>query len=255
MKISKWNNEKEKDDDQKASSKIELNNNNQNDDDFSFVDYTFASSALANFALIISYHSLMNSVIYDSRCSQILIFDTNCFIDEIKSANNLIKISNNHMKIARYKTMLINTQLNEKNVSLRFYRTIYILTSTITLVFQSKLAQQRFDQDSYFKILNQLKTDKQICEIMRRYKILLLKFNLVIDNVKMLCQRSWATEIDSIVWWMMIDWIRKSKVSEAHLSNLANMNKCKREIKWMWKISFLIEYDRRCFINKDIIVS
>ncbi len=129
-----------------------------------------------------SYHSMMNSVIYDSRCSQTFIFDKNRFIDEIKSANDLIKIPNDHTKITRYETMLINNRLNEKDVSLKFYRAIYILTSTITLVSQSKLVNQTFDRDSYFQILNQLKTNKQICEIIKRYEMLLLKFNLVFNH-------------------------------------------------------------------------
>ncbi len=121
----------------------------------------------------------MNNVIYDSKCSQTLIFDKNRFIDEIKSANDFIKILNDYMKIAKYKTMLINDRLNEKDVLLKFYQTIYISINTITLMSQSKLANQKFDRDSYFKILNQLKTNKQICEIMRRYEILFLKFNFI----------------------------------------------------------------------------
>ncbi len=183
MKISKRNDEKEKHDDQKTSFKIELDDNDQNDDNFSFVDYAFANSTFANFALMISYHSLMKSVIYDSKCSQTLIFDKNQFIDEIELANDLIKISNNHMKIAKYETMLINARLKDKDVSLRFYRTAYISTSTITLVSQSKLANQRFDRDSYTKTLIQMKTSKQICEIQNRYEVQLLKFNLVSDKM------------------------------------------------------------------------
>jgi hypothetical protein len=121
----------------------------------------------------------MNSVIYDSRCSQTLIFDKNRFIDEIELANDLIKISNDHMKIAEYETMLMNDRLNEKDVSLKFYRTICISINTITLVSQSKLANLKFNRDSYSKILNQLKTSKQICEIMKRYEMFLLKFNFI----------------------------------------------------------------------------
>jgi hypothetical protein len=168
---------------EKASYKTGSDDNDQSDDDFSFAGYAFASSALANPALMTSYHLLMNSVIYDSRCSQTLIFDKNRFIDEIESANDLIKTSNNHMKIAKYETMLINARLKDKDVSLRFYRTAYISTSTITLVSQSKLANQRFDRDSYTKTLIQMKTSKQICEIQNRYEVQLLKFNLVSDKM------------------------------------------------------------------------
>ncbi len=92
----------------KKSLKIDLSN----DDDQN--NHLFADSAFANLALMTSFHSLMNSVIYDSDCYQTFIFDKNRFIDKIKSVNDFIKISNNHMKIARYETMLINARLMKK---------------------------------------------------------------------------------------------------------------------------------------------
>jgi hypothetical protein len=46
---------------------------NENDDDDSHFNY--ANSALANSTLMTFYHLLINSVIYDSNCSQSLIFD------------------------------------------------------------------------------------------------------------------------------------------------------------------------------------
>ncbi len=46
------------------------------------------------------------------------------------------------------------------------------------------------------------------------------------------------------------DWLKNLKINEAYLFNETNINKCKqnkREVKWMWVISFLIEYDEQCF--------
>jgi hypothetical protein len=64
-------------------------NTSSNDND---LDYSFAESAFAISKLMKSSHSLLRSVIYDSKCSQSLIFNKNRFINEIISSNNLIKI-------------------------------------------------------------------------------------------------------------------------------------------------------------------
>jgi hypothetical protein len=44
-------------------------------------------------------HLLYKSVIYDSECSDSLTFDRNCFVDEIRSADEWIKISNELMNV------------------------------------------------------------------------------------------------------------------------------------------------------------
>jgi hypothetical protein len=57
----------------------------KNDDDSHF---NFANSAFVNSTLMIFYHSLMNSVIYDSNCSQSLIFDKIRFLNDLISSND-----------------------------------------------------------------------------------------------------------------------------------------------------------------------
>jgi hypothetical protein len=61
-----------------------------NDDDHHF---NFANSTLANSTLMITYHSLMNNVIYDSNCNQSFIFDKTRFLNDLISSNDQIKTS------------------------------------------------------------------------------------------------------------------------------------------------------------------
>jgi hypothetical protein len=181
MKISKRNDEKEKDD-QNKDDKTSKSSSDENDSHFNFANY--ANSALANSTLRTSFHSLMKSVIYDSKCSQSLIFDKSRFVsEEITSANDLIKTLNDHMQIEKYEVMRVCERLNDKTIEMTFKKTAYISISIVTLMSQFKLEKKEYDQDSYTKTLIQMKTNKQICKIQNRYKIQLLKFNLVIDKM------------------------------------------------------------------------
>jgi hypothetical protein len=139
-----------------------------NEDDSHF---SFANSAFVNLTLMITYHSLMNSVIYDSNCSQSFIFDKIRFLNDLISSNDQIKISNDQMQIERNKIMLIWKQLKNKKIEMTFKRTTYIFICFVTLVFQFKLEKEEFDRDSFIKTLIHLKTNKQICEIQRRFKM------------------------------------------------------------------------------------
>jgi hypothetical protein len=76
----------------------------KNDDDSHF---NFANSAFVNSTLMIIYHSLMNSVIYDSNCSQSLIFDKTRFLNDLISSNDQIKTSDDYLQIERYEIMLV----------------------------------------------------------------------------------------------------------------------------------------------------
>jgi hypothetical protein len=70
--------------------------------------FNYANSALANSALMIIYHSLMNSVIYDSGCSQSLIFDKTRFLKhDLISSNDQIKTPDDNMQIEGYEIMLV----------------------------------------------------------------------------------------------------------------------------------------------------
>jgi hypothetical protein len=143
------------------------------------LDYSFAESAFAISELMKSSHSLLRSVIYDSRCSQSLIFDKNRFINEIISSDDLIKISNEHMQIKRYEIMLVRIKLKDKDVKLVFEKTTFISSVIVTLVFQSKLENEKFDRDYRTKILINTKNDKQVCEIQKRFEMQLLEYTLI----------------------------------------------------------------------------
>jgi hypothetical protein len=106
INASKRNNEKENQN--QKSQKVEKSSkssSDENDSHFNFANYV--NFALANSTLKTSFHSLMKSVIYNSNCSQSLTFNKTRFVDEIESADDLIKISNNHMQIERYEIMLV----------------------------------------------------------------------------------------------------------------------------------------------------
>jgi hypothetical protein len=171
MKTSKRN-EKEKDDqnkddqnkNDKTSSKITLSDENKS-------HFNYANSALANSALKTSFHSLMKSVIYDLNCSQSLTFDKTRFVDEITSADDLIKTSDDHMQIEKYEIMRVCERLNDKTIEMTFKKTAYISINIVTLVFQFKLEKKKYDRDSYTKTLIQMKTNKQICEIQKHYEM------------------------------------------------------------------------------------
>jgi hypothetical protein len=136
----------------------------------------FAESAFAISKLMKSSHSLLRSVIYDSKCSQSLIFDKNRFIDEIISSNDLIKISDEHMQIREYKIMLIRIRLRNKDVKLVFEKTTFIFSAIVTLISQTKLEKKKFDRDYRIKILVNTKTNKQVCEIQKRFEVQLLEY-------------------------------------------------------------------------------
>ncbi len=145
--MMKKKNDKNKDD--KTSSKIIFSD--ENDSHFNFANY--ANSALANSTLRTSFHSLMKSVIYDSSCSQSLTFDKARFVDEITSADDLIKTSDDHMQIEKYEIMRVCELLNDKTIKMTFKKTAYISISIVTLVSQFKLEKKEYDRDSYTKTL------------------------------------------------------------------------------------------------------
>ncbi len=166
-----------------SSKRKKRNEDEKNDDDshFNFANsaFNFANSALVNSTLMIIYHSLMNSVIYDSNCSQSLIFDKIRFLNDLISSNDQIKISDDQMQIERYEIMLVRKQLKDKKIEMTFKKTAYISICFVILVSQSKLEKEEFDRDSFIKTLIHLKTNKQICEIQKRFEMQLLEFNLI----------------------------------------------------------------------------
>ncbi len=164
----------------KNENEDEKNKTSSNEDDSHF---NYANSAFANSTLMIIYHSLMNNVIYDSNCSQSLIFDKTRFLKhDLISSNDQIKISNDNMQIEEYEIMLVWKQLKNKKIKMTFKKTAYISICFVTLMSTSKLEKKRFDRDHRTKILINIKTDEQICEIQKRFEMHLLEYNLISDQ-------------------------------------------------------------------------
>ncbi len=132
---------------------------------------------------MIIYHSLMNSVIYDSNCSQSLIFDKTRFLKhDLILSNDQIKISDDHMQIEEYEIMLVWKQLKDKKIEMTFKKTAYISICFVTLMSASKLEKERFDRDHRIKTLINIKTDEQVCEIQKRFDVHLLEYNFISDQ-------------------------------------------------------------------------
>jgi hypothetical protein len=94
-------------------------------------------------------HFLYKSVIYDSECSDFLTFDRNRFVDEIRSADEWIKISNELMNIVNYETMIVNDKLSNKIVKLKFANTIWISSTDVILISSTRLIKKNYDRDSH----------------------------------------------------------------------------------------------------------
>jgi hypothetical protein len=68
-------------------------------------------------------HPLYKSVIYDSECSDLLTYDRDRFVDDLRPANEWIKTPNELMNVAGYGTMIVNGKLSNKTVRLKFANT------------------------------------------------------------------------------------------------------------------------------------
>jgi hypothetical protein len=83
------------------------------------------------------------------------------------------------MQIEKYEIMLIWEQLKDKKIEMTFKKTTYIFICFVILMSQFKLEKEEFDRDSFIKTLIHLKTDKQICEVQKRFEMQLLEYNLI----------------------------------------------------------------------------
>ncbi len=124
------------------------NENRQNDEEEFRFDNMTASS---------EYNSLFKTMIYDSECSDHFTYDKNRFINEIRSACEWVKTSEDLMLIEKYDTMLINAKLSKQNKRLLFEDTAYISFIDVTLVFSTKLIKQEFDRCSRINNLMKMK--------------------------------------------------------------------------------------------------
>ena len=130
-------------------------------------------------------HPLYRSVIYDSECSDSLIYDKSRFLNEIKSIDEWIMISNDLMNVQEYETMLIKEKLKNKIIIMKFVNTTWISSTNVILVSATRLMKEDFDRDMYIKILRHKKTDQMMCDIETHHNLLIMKYVLMKQNEMM----------------------------------------------------------------------
>jgi hypothetical protein len=89
-------------------------------------------------------NSLWRSVIYDSDCNDLFIYDLNRFVNEITFAHELIDIFNDSMMIEKYKIMLVTNHINDKNRRMFFENIVYMSFIDVILMFVTRLKKQNF---------------------------------------------------------------------------------------------------------------
>jgi hypothetical protein len=148
------------------SSSIELK-----DSSFRFDNMTLSSQN--------EIHLLYKSVIYDSECSDLLTYDRNRFVDDLRSADEWIKISNELINVVDYETMIVNDKLSNKIVKLKFANTIWISSTDVILISFTRLIKKEYDRDFHTNTLMHMKTSTKVCEISMHCNVFLLKYNFV----------------------------------------------------------------------------
>jgi hypothetical protein len=85
---------------------------------------------------------LWKSVIYDSNCNDLFIYDLNRFINEITFAHELIDIFNDLMMIEKYEIMFMTNHINDKNRRMFFENIAYVSFIDVILMFVSRFKKQ-----------------------------------------------------------------------------------------------------------------
>ncbi len=113
---------------------------------------------------------------YDTECSNHLIYDKARFLDDIRLVWKWVKTFSDNMPIKEYETMLINVSLNERNKRPLFQNTIYILIIDVIWITSTKFIKVDFDRCSRINILTKMNSKKQICDIFIKHSLLILKY-------------------------------------------------------------------------------
>jgi hypothetical protein len=153
-------------------------------------------------------HFLYKSVIYDSECSDFLTYDRNRFVDDLRSADEWIKISNELMNVVDYETMIVNDKLSNKIVKLKFANTIWISPTDVTLISFTRLIKEEYDDDSHINTLMYMKTSTKVCEISMYCNVLLLKFDLIKHANSIQSRKLIVTKATSWFWHFRLDHCR-----------------------------------------------
>jgi hypothetical protein len=161
-----------------------FNNEKTTNDDISnvkFVNMTNQrSSKYVNLFINKTFNnSLWKSVIYDSDCSDSLIYDLNRFVNKITFAHEMIDTLNDFMLIEEYEIMLVIDHINEKNRRMFFDNIVYVSFIDVILMFVTRLKKQSFVWNMYKKTLMKKSIDAVICDIEKKYDLLFLKYRSV----------------------------------------------------------------------------
>jgi hypothetical protein len=122
---------------------------------------------------------LWKSVIYDSDCNDLFIYDLNRFVNKITFAHEMIDISNDFMLIEKYKIMLVINRINEKNRKMFFDNIVYVSFIDVILMFVTRLKKQDFVWNMYKKALIHKSIDAMICDIEKKHDLFFLKYRLI----------------------------------------------------------------------------
>jgi hypothetical protein len=129
-----------------------------------------------------SYNSLDKSVIYDFDCSEYGTFDEKRFIDEIEFACEWVNILNEWMQIEKFGIMKVKEKLNDEIIIMKFSETIWISSTTVTLIFSTKLMKQGYDRCSRIKTLMKLNTEQKIYKLIMIFNLLVMKYNEISEK-------------------------------------------------------------------------
>ncbi len=159
-------------------------------------------------------HLLYKSVIYDSECSDSLTYDRNRFVNDLRSANEWIKTSNELMNVVDYETMIVNDKLSNKIVKLKFANTIWISSIDVILISFTRLIKEEYDRDSHINTLMHMKTSTKVCEISMHCNVLLLEFNLIKHANSIQSRKFTVTKATSWFWHFRLDHCRLEMIHQ-----------------------------------------
>jgi hypothetical protein len=155
-------------------------------------------------------HLLYKNIIYDSECSDLFSFDRNRFVDEIRSADEWIKIFNELINVVDYETMIVNDKLSNKIVKLKFANTTWISFIAAILISSTRLIKKNYDRDSHINIFMYMKTSTKVSEISMHCNVLLLKLNFIENkHANSIQSRKFiTTKTTSWFWHLKLDYCR-----------------------------------------------
>jgi hypothetical protein len=122
---------------------------------------------------------LWRSVIYDSNCNDLFIYDLNRFVNVITFAHELIDIFNDSMMIKKYEIMFMTNHIKNKNRRMFFENIAYVSFIDVILMFVTRLKKQDFVWNMYKKTLMNKSIDAMICDIEKKHNLLFLKYRLI----------------------------------------------------------------------------